>query len=38
MRPFGRPRPKWGDNEKNDLQQMRWEVVDWTDLAEDMDG
>jgi hypothetical protein len=38
MSPFGRPRHRWEDNDKMDLQQMHWKVVDWIDLAEDMEG
>jgi hypothetical protein len=38
IRPFGRPKQIWEDNDKMNLQQMRWKVVDWIDLAEDMDG
>jgi hypothetical protein len=33
-RPLRRPRRWWVDNIKIDL---RWDVVDWIDLAQDMD-
>ena len=36
-RPLGRPRCKWEDNIKMDLQEVRWEDMDWTDLAQDGD-
>jgi hypothetical protein len=29
----GRPRRRWEDNIKKDLQEMGWGVVDWIDLA-----
>jgi hypothetical protein len=31
-----RPRCRWEDNIKIDLQQLRWNI-DWIDMAEDMD-
>jgi len=31
--PFGRPRRRWEDNIKSDLQEVRCEGVDWIDLA-----
>jgi hypothetical protein len=34
-RPLGRPRHRWEDNIKMDLQEMGFGDVDWTDLAED---
>jgi len=34
-RPLGRPRHRWEDNIKMDLQEVGWEGVDWTDLARD---
>jgi hypothetical protein len=36
-RPFGRHRRGWEDNIKMDLREMRWEGMDWTDLAQDRD-
>jgi hypothetical protein len=36
-RPLGRPRRKWEDNIKMDLQKVGWEGVDWIDMAQDKD-
>jgi hypothetical protein len=36
-RPLGRPRRRWEDNIKMDLQEVGW-GVEWIDLAEDMGG
>jgi len=36
-RPLGRPRPRWEDNIKIDLQKVGWKVMDWIDLAQDRD-
>jgi hypothetical protein len=36
-RPFGRPRRRWEDNVKMDLQDVGWGDVDWIDMAEDRD-
>jgi hypothetical protein len=36
-RPLGRPRRRWEDNIKMDLQDVGWEVVDWIDTAHDRD-
>jgi hypothetical protein len=36
-RPLGRPRRRWEDNIKMDLQEVRWEGVDWIDMAQDRD-
>jgi hypothetical protein len=36
-RPLGRSRRSWEDNNKMDLQEVRWRVMDWIDLAEDRD-
>jgi hypothetical protein len=36
-RPLGRPRRRWDDNIKMDLQEMDCEGVDWIELAQDMD-
>jgi hypothetical protein len=33
-RPLGRPRRRWEDNIKMDLQEVGWRM-DWIDLAED---
>jgi hypothetical protein len=32
-RPMGRPRRKWDDNTKIDLQEVRCEYLDWIELA-----
>ena len=32
---FGRPRLRWEDNIKLDLQELGCRVMDWTDLGED---
>ena len=34
-RPFWRPRHRWEDNLKMDLQRVEWGGMDWIDLAED---
>jgi hypothetical protein len=36
-RPLGRPRRRWEDNIKMDLQEVRWEDMDWIDMAQDRD-
>ena len=36
-RPLGRPRQRWEDNIKMVIKQIRAEVVDWNDLAQDRD-
>ena len=36
-RPLGRPRCRWEDNIKNDLQKVRRGGTDWIDLAQDRD-
>jgi len=36
-RPLGRPRRRWEDNIKMDLQRVGWGGVDWFDLAYDRD-
>ena len=36
-RPAGRPRRRWNDNIKMNLQDVRWEGKDWIDLALDKD-
>jgi hypothetical protein len=32
--PLGRPRRKWEDNIKGDLQNVGWVGMDWIDLAQ----
>jgi hypothetical protein len=34
--PLGRPRLRWEDN-KVDLQEIGWAVMEWTDVPEDRD-
>ena len=36
-KPLGRPRRRWEDNIKMDLQEVGCGVMDWIDLAQDMD-
>jgi hypothetical protein len=36
-RPLGRPRRRWVDNIKMDLRGIRWDGVDWIDMAQDRD-
>jgi hypothetical protein len=36
-RPLGRPRHRWKDNIKMDLQEVRGRSVDWIELAQDRD-
>jgi hypothetical protein len=36
-RPLGRPRRGW-KNIKTDLKEIGFEVIDWINLAQDMDG
>jgi hypothetical protein len=36
-RPLGRPRRRWDDNIKTDLQEVSWDGTDWSDLAQDRD-
>jgi hypothetical protein len=36
-RPLGRPRRRWEDNIKMDLQKVECEVLDWIGLAQDRD-
>ena len=36
-RPLGRPRRRWGDDIKMDLQEVGRGCGDWTELAEDRD-
>ena len=35
-RPIGRPRHRWEDNIKMDLQEVGW-GINWIDLAQDRD-
>jgi hypothetical protein len=37
QKPLGRPRCRWEDNIKMDRQEVGCGVVDWTELAEDID-
>ena len=36
-RPFGRPRRRWEDNIKMNLQEVRCGGMDWIELAQDRD-
>jgi len=36
-RPLGRPRRRWVDNIRMDLQEVGCEYMDWIGLAEDRD-
>jgi hypothetical protein len=36
-RPLGRPRRRWKDNIKLDLQEVGWVGMDWIELAQDRD-
>jgi hypothetical protein len=36
-RPLGRPRRRWEDNIKMDLQQVGWGGMDWINVAQDRD-
>jgi hypothetical protein len=36
-RPLGRPRHRWEDNIKMDLQEVGWGGMDWIDVAQDRD-
>jgi len=37
MRPLGRPRRRWEDNIKMDLQEVECGGMDWIELAQDRD-
>jgi hypothetical protein len=37
MRPLGRPRRRWEDNIKMDLQEVRCEGMEWISLTQDTD-
>jgi hypothetical protein len=34
---LGRPRCRWVDNIKTDLKEIRWDGMNWIDLAQDRD-
>jgi len=36
-RQLGRPRPRWEDNIKTDLQEVGFGGMDWIELAQDRD-
>jgi len=36
-RPLGRRRHRWENNNKINLQEVRWGGMDWIELAEDED-
>jgi hypothetical protein len=36
-RPLGRQRHRWVDNIKIDLREIRWDGMDWIDLAQNKD-
>jgi hypothetical protein len=36
-RPLGRPRRRWVDNIKIDLREIRWDGMNWIDMAQDRD-
>jgi hypothetical protein len=35
--PLGRPSCRWVDNIKMDFRKIRWDGMDWIDLAQDRD-
>jgi len=37
-RPLGRPRRRWEDNIRMDLQEVGCGDIDWIELAQDRDG
>jgi len=37
-RPLGRPRRRWEDNIKTELQEVGWGLGDWMELAQDRDS
>jgi hypothetical protein len=34
-RPLRRPRRRWEDNNKMDLREVGWGIIDWINLAQD---
>jgi len=36
-KPLGRPKSRWEDSKKMDLQEGRWGSMDWIDLTHDRD-
>jgi hypothetical protein len=36
-KPLGRPRRRWVDNINMDLREIRWNGMDWIDLAHNRD-
>ena len=36
-RSLGKPRRRWEDNIKMDLQEVGWGIMDWIDVAQDRD-
>ena len=37
-RPLGRPKRRWEDNIKMDLQEVEYGGMDWMELTQDMDS
>jgi hypothetical protein len=37
-RPLGRPKPRWEDNIKMDLQEVGGGGMEWIDMAQDRDS
>ena len=37
-RPLGRPRLRWEDNIKTELQEERYRLMDWIDLVQDREA
>jgi hypothetical protein len=37
-RPLGRPRGRWEDNIKMDLQEVVWGAMDWNGMAQEVIG
>jgi hypothetical protein len=35
--PLGRPRRRWVGNIEMDLREIRWDGMDWIDVAQDRD-